>query len=113
MKDVTNAKGLGELRTAISHHINSKPPRRGTAFLDLYALSMEKQRLETELSRMMEKRRKRIHERLGEIHKAMDKLVETAQRERVDSPGQPAEGRGVASISQPTGQLWKKMPVEY
>lgn len=113
MKDVTSAKGLGELRTATTHHIASKPPRKGTAYLDLYSISMERARLENELSRL-EKRQRRLYERLGEIQRAMDKLNEAAQRERMDksSLAKPAIGQQTAASEQP-GRQWKKIAFEY
>jgi len=114
MKDVTSAKGLSDLRTATTHHIASKPPRKGTTYLDLYSLSMEKQRLEKELSRL-EQRQKRIQEQLGEIQRAMKKLDETAQQERAaesssaepDAVPQPATNEGAGE------QQWKRMTVNY
>ncbi len=84
MKDVTSAKGLSELRTAITSRVHAKPARKGTAHLDLYLLSMEKQRLETELARL-EQRRRHIHEHLVEINQAMSALEEEAKKELMDT----------------------------
>ena len=114
MKDVTSAKGLSDLRTATTHHIASKPPRQGTTYLDLYSLSMEKQRLEKELSNL-EQRHKRVHERLGEVQQSMEKLEDLAQREKT------AESSSVKPIAvvqseakeQSGGRQWKKMTVNY
>lgn len=112
MKDVTSARGLSELRTATTHHIACKQPQKGTTHLDLYLLSMERQRLGKELS-LIEKRQKRIQERLEEIEKAMRKMVEEAQGELTvqSSAAKLAEVKR-ASI-QPTGAQLKKMTVEY
>ncbi|MBI2304656.1 MAG: hypothetical protein HYU86_07925 [Chloroflexi bacterium] len=112
MRDVTNTKSLNDLRTATTHHIASKPPRKGTTYLDLYALSMEKQRLEKELSRM-EHRGKRIHERLGEIRKAMSKLDEAGQREREMENAKTAQEGQTVTNAGPQERQWKKMTVEY
>jgi len=114
MKDVTNAKGLGDLRTATTHHIAAKPPRQGTTYLDLYSLSMEKQRLEKELSRL-EQRQKRIYERLGEIQRAMEKLENSAQAEKAtqNSSAMPGIDSQLAANEQPGGQEWKKMTINY
>ena len=111
MKDVTSAKGLSDLRTATTHHVASKPPRKGTTYLDLYSLTMEKQRLEKELS-LLEQRNKRIHERLREVARAMGKLHEAAQAERA-APTKPGVDQQVASSEEPGGRRWKKMPVDY
>jgi len=77
MKSVTGLKGLGDLRTATSHHITAMPSLKGTAHLDLYMLDMEKQRLEKELSRA-EMCRRRVNSRLEEIKKNMERLNESA-----------------------------------
>jgi hypothetical protein len=77
MKSVTGIKGLGDLRTATSHHITAMPSLKGTAHLDLYLLDMERQRLEKELS-CVEMRRRRINSRLEEIKKNMERLNESA-----------------------------------
>jgi len=114
MKDVTNAKGLGDLRTATTHHIPSKPPRHGTTYLDLYSLSMEKQRLEKELSRL-EQRQKRICERLGEVQRAMEKLANAAQAEKEarNSLTEPGAFSQLGANERPGERQWKKMTVNY
>jgi hypothetical protein len=114
MKEITRAKGLGELRTAASHHIPAKPPRKGTTYLDLFSLSMERQRLEQELAGI-ERRRKRIFDRLAEVQSAMEKLVNTAQQEKAaqSASAKPAAHQQAASSEQHGGQQWKKMPVGY
>ena len=114
MKDVTSAKGLSDLRTATTHHIASKPPRQGTTYLDLYSLSMEKQRLEKELS-LLEQRQKRIHERLGEVQRAMKKIEDMAQREKAaqSSLAKPIAVVQSEAKEQAGGRQWKKMTVNY
>ena len=114
MKDVTIAKGLSELRTATTHHIAAKPPRKGTDYLDLYALSMEKQRLETELARL-EKRQKRVYERVAEIHKGMERLLEAAARikEASSSPMSSTRGQETGASQQNDRSQWKRIPVDY
>jgi|GEM_PF-1575967 len=114
VKGVTSAKGLSELRTATTHHIACKPPQKGTTYLDLYLLSMEKQRLGMELS-LLEKRQKHIQERLGEIQKNMGKLAAEAQQGGIvpSSAAKPAPDQQAASIQKPNGQQWKMVPVEY
>jgi hypothetical protein len=114
MKDVTSAKGLSALRTATTHHVASKPPRKGTTYLDLFALSMEKQRLEQELAGI-ERRRKRVFERLAEVRSSMDKLVNAAGQEKAaeSSSLKPGADQQLAPGEQPRGRQWKKMPVDY
>jgi hypothetical protein len=114
MEDIARAKGLSDLRTATTHHIPAKPPRKGMTYLDLFSLSMERQRLEQELAGI-ERRRKRICDRLAEVQNAMEKLVNSAQQEKAaqSSSAKPAADQQVASIQQPRGRQWKKMPVGY
>jgi len=114
MEEVTRAKGLSDLRTATTHHVPSKPPRKGTTYLDLYSLSMEKQRLEKELSRL-EHQKKRVAERLAELQRAMEKLDQTAQQERAALMSSAKRGgeQQMPSSEQPGGRRWKKMAVDY
>ena len=115
MRDVTNAKGLGDLRTAITNRVHAKPPQKGTAHLDLYLLSKEKQRLEKELTRL-EQRQKRIQEHLTEIRQMMSTLEQEAECERsLDNPSTDlAEGKNEsAPASQYSQRQWKKMTFEY
>ncbi len=115
MKDVTSAKGLSELRTAITSRVHAKPARKGTAHLDLYLLSMEKQRLETELARL-EQRRRHIHEHLAEINQAMSALEEEAKKERaLDDAFTGSETRDKQPVlaAQNGERPWRKMPLDY
>ena len=114
MKEIARAKGLGDLRTVTTHHVAAKPPRKGTAYLDLFSLSMEKQRLEQELA-AVERRRERILDRLAQAQGAMEKLVDAAQQEKVDrsSSGKPAARQQIAASEDLEGRQWKKMAVDY
>ncbi len=114
MKEIVRAKGLDELRTGTTHHIAAKPPRKGTTYLDLFALSMERQRLEQELTGI-ERRRKRIFSRLGDAQGAMDKLVNAVQKEKAvgNSLAESGAAQRVALSEESLGQQWKKMTVSY
>jgi len=114
MKDVTSAKGLSDLRTATTRHIASKPRRQGTTHLDIYSLSMEKQRLEKELSNL-EQRHKRVHGRLAEVQRAIERLEDTAQREKTveSSSAKPVAVVQAEAREQSGGRQWKKMTVNY
>ena len=114
MRDVTNAKGLSDLRTATTRHIASKPRRQGTTHLDIYSLSMEKQRLEKELSNL-EQRHKRVHDRLAEVQRAIERLEDTAQREKMadSSLAKPIAAVQAEAREQSGGRQWKKMTVNY
>ncbi|MDI6869294.1 MAG: hypothetical protein QMD88_06905 [Coprothermobacterota bacterium] len=115
MKDVTSAKGLSDLRTALTTRVHSKPPQKGTAHLELYLLDKEKQRLEKELARL-EKRQKLIQVRLTEIRQAMATLEQETEQERSsEDPSTDIEAREKQPI--PANQYgqgrWKKITVDY
>lgn len=115
MRDVTTAKGLGDLRTAITNRVHTKPPQKGTAHLDLYLLSKEKQRLEKELTRL-EQRQRRIQGHLTEIRQMMSTLEKEAEHERSpeNSSTDLAGGKKEpAPVSQYGQRPWKKMTFEY
>ena len=113
MKDTARAKGLGDLRTVTTHHIPAKPPRKGTTYLDLFALSMEKQRLEQELAGI-ERRRQRVLNRLAEVGSSMEKLVEAAREEKAAAgPSEDTGAHQQAVGERPVGRQWKKMTMEY
>jgi predicted nucleic acid-binding Zn-ribbon protein len=115
MKDVTRAKGLSDLRTAITTRVRAKPPQKETAYLELYLLSREKQRLEKELVDL-EQRQGRIRERLSEIRQAMATLEQETEQERL-SEGPSVDigvgGKQPAPASQYSRRRWQKMPLDY
>ncbi len=113
MNNTVRAKGLDELRTITTHHIAAKPPRKGTTYLDLFALSMERQRLEQELVGT-ERRRKRILNRLADVGSAMEKLMNEAQENRAaeSSSADPVTTLPPAAKGS-SGRPWKKMTVNY
>ena len=112
MKGIARAKGLGDLRTVTTHHIPAKPPRKGTTYLDLFVLNMEKQRLEQELAGI-ERRRKRVLDRLAEVGSSMEKL-EAAREEKAAAGLSADPGAHQPAASERTGgRQWKKMAIEY
>jgi len=115
MKDVTSAKGLSDLRTALTTRVHAKPPQKGTAHLDLYLLGKEKQRLEKELVRL-EQRQRRIQVHLTEIRQEMTIREQETERERLSvDPSMNIEAREKqpAPASQHGQRRWKKMTVDY
>ena len=115
MRDVTDAKGLGDLRTAITTRVHSKPPQKGTAHLDLYLLSKEKQRLEKELSRL-EQRQGRVQEHLAETLKTIKELQQEAQVEgssQEASSVSAARERQSPPLPEYSRRRWKKMTLDY
>ena len=75
---------------------------------------MEGQRLEKELSNL-EHRKKRIHERLAEVQCAIERLEDTAQREKTadSSLAKPIAAVQAEAREQSGGRQWKKMTVNY
>ena len=115
MNEVARAKGLSDLRTVTTHHISSKPQRKGTTYLDLFALSMERQRLEQELAGI-ERRRKRIFDRLADVQESMNRLVNAAEQEKIaqNSSVKLEPGCKSASSSPPShGRKWRTVAVDY
>lgn len=117
MAGVTNLRGLKDVRSSLSARLQSKPAQKGTAYRDMYLLSKEKERLETELTRL-ERQQKRIVERRREILETIAKLQLEAQAENESpaafisilggeprTPTTPQVGNGT--------QRWKTMPLDY
>lgn len=115
MGDVTELKGLGNIRTALSTRLHAKPAQKGTAHRDLYILGNEKRRIEKDLVRL-ERQQKRIREHLAEVCQAMEELEKEAQLEgssqmgSIDLAGGKKEPAPASRYSQ---RRWKKMPFEY
>jgi len=115
MKDVTSAKGLGDLRTAIATRVHAKPPQKGTAHLDLYLLSKEKQRLEKELVRL-ERQQRRVQEHLAETVQEIAKLQQEAQLEDSSQEASTISVTRERQSAPPpdySRRRWKKMTLDY
>jgi hypothetical protein len=70
MKRATELKTLGDIRTGISTHTRSVPRHKGSTYLDILSLGMEKLRLETGLG-WLARRRGRQEQRLQEVQEIM------------------------------------------
>ena len=113
MNETARVKGLGELRTVTTHHITAKPPRKGTTYLDIFVLSMERQRLEQELV-SVERRRKRILNRLAEAQSSMEKLMNDVSPEKTEESSSAEPVPVIQSVKEPSrAQAWKRMTVNY
>lgn len=119
MKGVTDTKGLGNIPTATSKRLRARPPQHGTAHLEMYLLSAEKQRLEQELAHLDE-RRGRIQERLKGSAAQLLRLQQVAQQEEaqagdgsVETSADPVDGNGRAAAPESTRRQWKTMPLDY
>lgn len=115
MKTVTETKGLRDIRTAISSHTRSTSRHKGTPYLEILSLGMEKLRLSTELSQIND-RVGRIEARLNEIGQALRERL-TIVAEEVPSEHGPGAEAAVDSHPSEAGPKaprgFKSMKVEY
>ena len=115
MRDVTELKGLGNIRTALSTRLHAKPAQKGTAHRDLYILGNEKRRMEKEVVRL-ERQQKRVREHLAEVCQAIEELEKEAQLEGSSQMGSidlAGGKKGPPPASQYNQRRWKKMTLEY
>ncbi len=99
MRGVTDVRGLRDVKSMRSGK-RSIPRVQSSAYLELYMLRKEMDRLQKEEA-VLEKRKQGIQKRLGDIQCQMETLEKSAQRQgRV---GQERTLRG----------KWKTMPLNY
>lgn len=103
MKDVSEISGLRSIKSMHSSGKRSIPRVQSSAYLDLYMMGKEKDRLEKEIY-ILDKRKKDIQKKLDEINKEMEKLqkAETGRKESVAN-----------EFEKPAGKEWKTMSLEY
>lgn len=115
MKSVTLLPGLADLKTTISAHVRSLPRHRGSTYLELLSLGMERLRLEAELA-WLAKRQGRIGQRLQESREATTKLLGQVEQESsgVAPPplSTPGENRETPEESSQPGK-WRTVTLEY
>ncbi len=103
VRGVTELSGLREIRTMFSARKRSIPRVQSSAYLDLYMLHKEKDRLGKEVY-ILKKREKGIRKRISEVNAEIDKL-EKAEAKRREAE---SERFGI-----PSGKEWKKMTLNY
>ena len=110
MRSVNSLRGLHSVRTLHSAKKRSIPRIQTSAYLDLYVLNKEKERLEKEGERMG-MRNSTITKRLEEIDREMNNLQET---ESAINPGGKVNSTGPA-FTEKSGipKEWKKMSLSY
>lgn len=103
MKGVSEISGLRSIRSMHSSGKRSIPKVQSSAYLDLYMLRKEKDRLEKEIY-ILDKRKKDTQKRLDDINKEMDKLqkAEAERKERV-----------LQEFEKPSEKEWKTMKLKY
>lgn len=106
MRGVTDVSGLRNIRSMHTTGQRSIPRVQSSAYLDLYMLRKEKDRLEKETA-LLEKRKQGIQKRLGDIQRQMETLEKSAQ-------GQDAGAeRKRGGQKEVPGKTWKTMPLNY
>lgn len=117
-RGVSDISGLRNIRSMHSTGKRSIPRVASSAYLDLYMLRKEKERLEKE-DAILEKRKAGIQKRLDDIRKEMEVLEKAGQQEK---EWQAVHGEVVnealykksASIKEePQEKKWKKMSLSY
>lgn len=101
-KGATLLSGLRDIRSMHSTKKRSIPRMQSSVHLELYMLHKEKDRLEKELC-ILDKRKKSIRGRIGEIGSEMDKL------QKAEETRNPRIGR----IGKTLGKDWKRLPISY
>ena len=110
VRGATEVSGLRDIRTMHSSKKRSIPRVQSSAYLDLYLLRKEKDRLEKEVY-ILDKRKNSIQKRIDEIELEMNKLQEAEVTGKA-STNSSSSGH---SLTQKDGvkKRWKKMPLTY
>ena len=103
MKGVSEISGLQSIKSMHSGGKRSIPRAQSSAYLDLYMLRKEKDRLEKDIY-ILDKRKKDVQKKLDEVNKQMDKLQKSATE---------GNERLSPEVKKPSGKDWKTMPLAY
>lgn len=109
MRGVSDLKGVGDIRTALSAHLRSTSRQKGTPYQEIFAFGMEKLRLEREME-VIGRRLERTRRRLDEANEVIASRIGYIRQEaRPDPPsaGETEQGRPAA------GGRWRTMTVRY
>ena len=107
VRGATELSGLREMRTMHSSKKRSIPRVQSSAYLDLYMLRKEKERLEKE-DAILEKRKAAIQKRADDINKEIEILKALEEKEK----GWQADRKGIVN-EESQEKRWKKMPLNY
>jgi predicted nucleic acid-binding Zn-ribbon protein len=114
MKGGTDVRGLRDIRTMRTVSRRSMPRKSGSAYLDLYMLRLEQERLQREAAQLdkrsqgIQERTQAIQKRLGEIQKLIERLERLTRSE--------GPNNGVKKAAEPSGpakRKWKTFPLKY
>lgn len=112
MKDVNSLKGVHVLRTMHSTKRRSIPRIQSSAYLDLYMLNKEKERVIKENERLC-MRSEAIRKRLEQIDLEMNELQEVPQGGIKASGNESSSGRQNLTQRNAVKKEWKKMALNY
>ena len=111
MKDVNTISGIHMVRTMCSAKKRSIPGVQSSAYLDLYMLNKEKDRLLKEAERL-DLRNTVIKKRLEEINLETGKLLDT-ETVSESKEGKRNPSRRAFNQKNEVKKEWKKMPLNY
>lgn len=103
MKGVSEISGLQSIKSMRTTGKRSIPRTQSSAYLDLYMMKKEKDRLEKEIY-ILDKRKKSIQKRLDDINREMEKL-ERQEAERKENFSQ--------EFKKPAEKGWKRISLSY
>ncbi len=106
-RGVSDISGLRNIRSMHSAGKRSIPRVASSAYLDLYMLQKEKERLEKE-DTILEKRRVAIQKKLEDIKKEEEVLEKLSQQEK-----ECQNRHGEIVREDPQEKKWKKMALSY
>ncbi len=115
MRGVVDINSLRDIRTAITTHSRSASRHKGTPYLEILSLGMEKLRLNSEMARLTE-RVERVDTWLDELRHALrERLAMVAEESPTGSNPRPRPAGIPRSTEQgpARNRPWKTVAVEY
>ena len=115
MKGVVDVKGLPDIRTALSTRSRSASRHKGTPYLEILSLGMQKLRLSSEQERLAE-RAERVDARLEEIRTSLQKRLDLVGEESPPATNPRPRPAGIprsAEQGQAKSRPWKTVTVDY
>ena len=109
-RNISDIRSLRNIRSMRSTGKNSIPKNQSAAYLDLYMLNIEKERLLKE-DESLSIRKDTIRKRLKEIKLEMDRLQEV--KAIVEATGNVSPSGGTFTQKDGVKKDWKKMPLNY
>ncbi|MFZ2356413.1 MAG: hypothetical protein WAW67_01110 [Candidatus Omnitrophota bacterium] len=109
MKGVSEISGLRSIKSMHSSSKRSIPRVQSSAYLDLYMLRKEKDRLEKEIY-ILDKRKNETQKRLDDLNKEMEKLQKAETGRKESAANDPCLKLAGAADA---GKEWKTMKLKY